>query len=37
MKEDKCLVLDNGNKVYFSSKMSGGISLGKYSIIDIYY
>lgn len=37
MKEDKCLILDNGNKVYFSSKMSGGISLGKYSIIDIYY
>lgn len=37
MKEDKMITLDNGNKVYFSSKMSGGISLGMYSIIDIYY
>lgn len=37
MKEDKMIILDNGNKVYFSNKMSGGISLGKYSVIDAYY
>ena len=28
---------DNGNHVYFSKKMGGAISLGKYSIIDDYY
>jgi hypothetical protein len=31
------LVLDNGNVVYFSKNMPGGISLGKYSIINSYY
>ena len=30
-------VASNGNLVYFSSRMSGGISLGKYSIISDYY
>ena len=34
---DKKLIAPNGNHVYFSSNMSGGISLGKYSIIDDYY
>jgi hypothetical protein len=34
---DKVLTAPNGNKVYFSKKMSGGISLGRYSIIDDYY
>lgn len=29
--------LDNGNIVYFAKRMSGGISLGKYSIITDYY
>lgn len=29
--------LDNGVTVYYSNKMSGGISLGKYSIISDYY
>lgn len=28
--------LDNGNIVYFAKRMSGGISLGKYSIITDY-
>ena len=31
------IVLQNGNKVYFSNRMSGGISLGKYSVIDSRY
>lgn len=34
---EKVLIAPNGNKVYFSKKMSGGISLGKYSIISDYY
>lgn len=34
---EKVLIADNGNKIYFSKKMSGGISLGKYSIISKYY
>lgn len=34
---EKVLTASNGNKVYFSKKMSGGISLGKYSIISDYY
>jgi hypothetical protein len=37
MKPEHYITLENGNKVYFSSKMNGGISLGMYSIIDIYY
>ena len=32
-----CIILQNGNKVYFSRNMTGGISLGKYSIINSYY
>ena len=34
---EKVLTVENGNKVYFSARMSGGISLGKYSIISKYY
>lgn len=34
---EKVLTAENGNKVYFSNRMSGGISLGKYSIISKYY
>lgn len=34
---EKVLTAENGNKIYFSKKMSGGISLGKYSIISDYY
>ena len=34
---EKVLTAENGNKVYFSARMSGGISLGKYSIISKYY
>ena len=37
MKYDATLTLDNGNVVYFSRNMSGGISLGRYSIINSYY
>ena len=40
-KPDVKLIAENGNYVYFSKYMPGGISLGKYSIIDkdyyIYY
>lgn len=34
---DVKLIAKNGNYVYFSKGMSGGISLGKYSIIDKDY
>ena len=34
---EKVLTADTGNKVYFSKKMSGGISLGRYSIINYRY
>lgn len=34
---NRVLTAPNGNKVYFSKKMSGGISLGRYSIINDYY
>lgn len=34
---EKVLTAENGNKVYFSKKMSGGISLGRYSIISYRY
>ena len=37
MKSDATLELDNDNVVYFSRNMSGGISLGRYSIINSYY
>lgn len=37
MGHEKVLTAENGNKVYFSNRMSGGISLGKYSIISKYY
>lgn len=36
-KPEACIILQNGNKVYFSRNMVGGISLGKYSIINSYY
>ena len=36
-KHEKQLTASNGNLVYFSRYMSGGISLGKYSIINSYY
>lgn len=34
---DVKLIAKNGNVVYFSTHMPGGISLGKYSIISKYY
>ena len=34
---DKKVIAPNGNIAYFSNRMSGGISLGKYSVIDDYY
>lgn len=34
---NRVLTAPNGNKVYFSKKMSGGISLGRYSVINDYY
>lgn len=37
MGHEKAITAKNGNKVYFSNRMSGGISLGKYSIISKYY
>lgn len=37
MRPDKKFVLENGNLVCFSKRMRGGISLGKYSIINSRY
>ena len=34
---EKLIKLENGNRVYFSKKMTGGISLGIYSIISEKY
>ena len=34
---EKLIKLENGNRVYFSKKMTGGISLGIYSIISDKY
>lgn len=34
-KPEEFHIMDNGNRIYYSSKMSGGISLGKYSIVHI--
>lgn len=34
---EKKIKMDNGNILYIADKMSGGISLGKYSIINSYY
>jgi hypothetical protein len=34
---EKKITMDNGNILYIAYGMSGGISLGKYSIIDSYY
>lgn len=28
-------IMDNGNEIYFSTRMKGGISLGKYSIVNV--
>ena len=33
-KPERVQVMDNGNRIYFTSKMKGGISLGKYSIVN---
>ena len=37
MRPEYKYVLENGNFVFFAKRMSGGISLGKYSIISDYY
>ena len=37
MRFELSIVLENGNIVYFSKNMAGGISLGKYSIVNSYY
>ena len=34
---EKKVKMDNGNMLYIASNMSGGISLGRYSIIDSKY
>jgi hypothetical protein len=34
---EKKVKMNNGNMLYIADKMSGGISLGKYSIINSYY
>ena len=33
-KPERKHVMDNGNEIYFATRMGGGISLGKYSIVN---
>lgn len=28
-------IMENGNRIYFATRMKGGISLGKYSIVNV--
>ena len=37
LRPEKSYSLDNGSIVYFSKRMPGGISLGKYSIVASYH
>lgn len=34
-KPERKHVMENGNEIHFANKMKGGISLGKYSIVNI--
>lgn len=33
-KPERKHIMDNGNEIYFANRMQGGISLGKYSIVN---
>ena len=34
-KPERMHTMDNGNRIYFATRMKGGISLGKYSIVNV--
>lgn len=36
-KPERMHIMTNGNKIYFANRISGGISLGKYSIVPAYH
>ena len=34
-KPERMHIMENGNRIYFATRMKGGISLGKYSIVNV--
>lgn len=34
-KPERMHTMENGNRIYFATRMKGGISLGKYSIVNV--
>lgn len=36
-KPERKHVMDNGNEIHYASRMLGGISLGKYSLVNVGY
>lgn len=34
-KPERMHTMDNGNRIYFATRMKGGISLGKYSLVNV--
>ena len=34
-KPERSHIMNNGNRIYYASRMTGGISLGKYSIVNV--
>lgn len=37
LRPERLHIMSNGNRIYFANRMSGGISLGKYSILASYH
>lgn len=34
-KPERMHIMENGNRIYFATRMKGGISLGKYSLVNV--
>lgn len=37
LRPERLHIMQNGNRIYFANRMTGGISLGKYSILGSYH